>query len=140
MYVRVEPSGCDERKGLIQVRFAMHLEPVDYGYDKHYVQVPEREYTQMEIEEPALRELVPKVWQNNPFHNHFVYVEPDITERELMDISESFLNEAYIKWATDSVLDLVNPQVISAELDVARQNEITAKLKQIKKIKLERRL
>ena len=48
MRVKVEPSGCCERKGLVQVRFSMYLEPEDYGYDKHYVQVliiPEGGYT-----------------------------------------------------------------------------------------------
>ena len=28
MFVRVEPTGCHERKGLVQVRFCMYLDEV----------------------------------------------------------------------------------------------------------------
>lgn len=40
MKVKVEPSGCCERKGMVQVRFSFYLDPTDYGYDKHHIEVP----------------------------------------------------------------------------------------------------
>ncbi len=102
-YVKIEPSGCCERKGMVQVRFSMYLELGDYGYDKHHVQIPigiKEGMSDSEIDE------LPKSWQDNPFHNYFIYVEPDTSESEIMDIAEAFLHEAYIKWSCDSVLDL----------------------------------
>uniref|UniRef100_A0A6M3KFC0 Uncharacterized protein n=1 Tax=viral metagenome TaxID=1070528 RepID=A0A6M3KFC0_9ZZZZ len=39
MFVKIEPSGCCERKGLVQVRFSFYLEDGDYGYERHHVQV-----------------------------------------------------------------------------------------------------
>lgn len=120
MYVKIEPTGCCERKGMVQVRLAMYLDPEDYGYEKHRVQVPvfpEGGYTgkKDELGQPVSVEGykawvkgLPTVLQNNPFHNHFIYVEPDTSDEEIMDIAEAFLHEAYIKWAQDLKLDLTN--------------------------------
>ncbi|KKL44897.1 hypothetical protein LCGC14_2361100 [marine sediment metagenome] len=111
MRVEIEPSGCTERRGLVQIRFAMYLSPSDYGYDVHHVQVPGRALTQEELDDPTLGALVPLKWQTNPFHNHFIYVEPDTPDNEIMDIGEAFLHEAYTKWASDEKPDLKNPPV-----------------------------
>ncbi|KKL44422.1 hypothetical protein LCGC14_2365810, partial [marine sediment metagenome] len=123
MYIKIEPSGCTERRGLVQIRFAMYLEPSDYGYNKHHIRVPvipEGGYTGeldaegMPVDSDAYNawvESLPKVWQNNPFHNHFIYVEPLTTDKVIMDIGEAFLNEAYIKWASEEKLDLKNSRV-----------------------------
>ena len=121
MFVKIEPSGCMERNGIIQLRLAMYLEPDDYGYNTHYVQVPvipEDGYLgKTDINGlPVDKELyvkwlskLPTIGQNNPFHNHFIYVEPDISDKALTDICKAYLQEAYIKWACDGKLDLINP-------------------------------
>lgn len=120
MFVKVEPSGCCERKGMVQVRFCMYLELADYGYGKHHVNlpvIPKKGYqgkvdgmgSPIDMEDyNKWVDSLPKEWQNNPFHNHFIYVEPDTTDKEIVDIGQAFLHEAYVKWATDSKLDLVN--------------------------------
>ncbi len=41
MYVKIEGTGCCEHKGMVQVRFCMYLDPTDYGYEKHHIQVPD---------------------------------------------------------------------------------------------------
>lgn len=120
MYVRIEPSGCCERKGLVQIRLSMYLEPDDYGYEKHHVQIPDFNSAKYDGEIknciPAdgehfskWAENLPKVWQNNPFHNHFIYVEPDITLGEIEAMAEAFLHEAGFKWGNDQECDLKNP-------------------------------
>ena len=157
MYVRVEPSGCCERKGMVQVRFSMYLEPTDYGYDKHCVQlpvIPEEGYQGKvdEMGEPVDIEDynkwldgLPKEWQNNPFHNHFIYVEPDTTDKEILDIGEAFLHECYIKWAQDlsltgadqprnNALPFKKPSVI----DAARIAACEDKVRYLKVTNLER--
>ena len=111
MFVRVEPSGCCERKGLVQIRFSMYLDEGDYGYAIHHVQVPERPLTEEELADPKLAKKVPKVWQNNPFHNHFIYVEPETTDEEIMEMGEKFLKWAYAKWTQGEKLNLHNPPV-----------------------------
>ena len=94
------------------------------GYEKHHVKIDGE-------------------WQDNPFHNHFIYVEPDTTDKEILDIAEAFLHEAGVKWATDSKLDLVNdalpfkkPEVITD----ARIEACEAKVKQLKDAVLERQV
>jgi hypothetical protein len=112
MYVKVEPSGCCERKGLVQVRFAMYLAPEDYAYEKH---------------------------KDTPFHNHFIYVEPDTTNEEIMDIGEAFLHEAYIKWASDKELDLRNePVQFHIDTNISRKSSCEGKVTSIKSAQLER--
>ncbi len=101
MYVKVEPSGCVERHGLVQIRLAMYLEPGDYAYERYYVQVPERPLTDKELADPKLADLVPKVWQLNPFHNHFIYGEPDITDDEIKAQMALHLPNFYEAWCQD---------------------------------------
>lgn len=138
MYVKIDPSGCTERKGLVQVRFAMYLDPGDYGYDVYHVQVPERALTEEELDDPALADLVPLKWQTNPFHNHFIYVEPETLDKNIMDIGEAFLREAYSKWANDEKLDLKNPPLaFPATFD---SDALAAKIQSLKMSKLERRI
>lgn len=146
MYVKVEPSGCVGRHGLVQIRFCMYLDEGDYGYDVHHIQVPERPLTEEELADPALADLVPKVWQNNPFHNHFIYVKPETTDKVIMDIGEAFLNEAYIKWTSVDeftlryipleVMSIKNPRIeFPASFNKA---EIDTKVRHLKTITLER--
>ena len=124
MYVKIEPSGCNVRKGMVEVRLCMYLDSMDYGYEKHYVEVD-------------------GAWQNNPFHNHFIQVEPDTTDKEIMDIAEAFLHEAYAKWAQEQELDLKNnslpfkfPEVITVDRNLACMQRV----EQVKNIKTTRKV
>jgi hypothetical protein len=122
MYVKIEPTGCCERKGLVQVRLCFYLDPGDEKYNEHHVQVPAipSEGYQGKIDKDSMPEdrenyqkwldELPKIWQNNPFHNHFIYVEPDVTDEEIMDKAEELLKESYAKWAKGEHPHLVNPK------------------------------
>lgn len=151
MYVRVEPSGCCERKGLVQIRFCMYLDEGDYGYEKHHIQVPviPEEGYQGEIDEEGNPkdwkdyqkwiDSLPRIWQTNPFHNHFIYVEPETTDEEIMAVGEAFLQEAYIKWAREEKLDLKNPPIKYPEsVNEERRQAVETKVKHLKETVLER--
>lgn len=102
---KIEPTGCCERKGLVQIRFCMYLE----------------------------------VGQTNPFHNHFIYVEPETTDDEIMDIGEAFLQEAFTKWSNNEKLDLKNPPIKYPEfVSEARRQAVAVKVKHLKATILER--
>lgn len=153
MYVKVEPTGCSERRGMVQVRFSMYLEPGDYGYNKYYIQEPifPKEGYQGKVDENNFPidledynkwvKSLPANWVNTPFHNHFIRVSADTSNEEIMDIGEAFLHEAYIKWATDSAIDLVNENevhpLIITELDKIL---LSSKIQSLKTMPLERKI
>ncbi len=111
MYVKIEPTGTCERGGLVQVRFSMFLDEGDYGYEKHLVTITEDGKAVDPVTGLTYAGAVPgpAVQQVNPFHNHFFYFEATTPDDEIMAVGEAFLHEAYIKWAQDLPLDLVNP-------------------------------
>jgi len=130
----------------------MYLDEGDYGYEKHHIQVPviPEEGYQGEVDEEGMPkdekdyqkwiDSLPKIWQTNPFHNHFIYVEPDATDDEIMDIGEAFLQEAYTKWSHDEKLDLKNPPIKFPEfVNEARRQAVAVKVKHLKETILERR-
>jgi hypothetical protein len=131
---------------MVQVRFCMYLESGDYGYERHYVEVPvipEGGYPGKVDEAGRPVDLVDyqkwidglsKTWQNNPFHNHFVYVEPTATDKEILDLAEAYLHEAYTKWATDSKLDLVNHVTFPQSVNTQRKADCIAKADAVKAI------
>ena len=108
---KIEPSGCTVRKGKVQLRFSFYLELGDARYEEHHVQVPiipeggypgkvgamgrpvDREYYK------SWRESLPKKWQTNPFHNHFVYVDIDTSDAEIKQLMAETLEEFFGIWA-----------------------------------------
>lgn len=156
--VKVEPSGCCVHKGMVQVRFSFYLKPTDPRYDEHHIQVPvipEGGYpgkvgyaSHYGLTVPLDMEdyhkwfnALPMVWQNNPFHNHFIYVDPNTTDKEIMDIGETFLQEAFGKWAGKKNLDLKNKPVKFLEfVGSKRLKACEAKVKHLKANVLERKV
>lgn len=122
MYFELEPTGCCERKGMVQVRFSFYLEPGDYGYEKHYVQVPEIPeggYPEtIDISGPesekAFNEWInalPKKWQNNPFHNHFYYYHSNVTEEQIREGGRRLLSDAFAFWEKDQLPNIKNSKI-----------------------------
>ena len=150
MFVKVEPSGCCERKGLCQIRFSMYLDPGDVGYEKRYIQVPvvppEGYQGKVDAKRAALDgddynawvKGLPKMWQNTPFHDHFIYVEPDTTDDEIMDIGKAFLKKAYPYWVSGKFPDLKNEPVVLPVRTKSRINACITKIQHVKEIPLVR--
>jgi hypothetical protein len=120
MKVVINESGCCIKKGMSQIRLDMFLDEKDYGYDRRYVEVPDMSKEKYPgkvddngnpvdmIDYQKWVDSLPKKWQLNPFHVHFIKVHPDTSEKEIMDIADAFLQEAYIKWACDQKIDCSN--------------------------------
>ena len=120
MYAKIEGSGCCERKGLVQIRLCFYLDKDDYGYEKHHIQVPDFTDAKYDgkvdelgnpvdmVDYQKWVDSLPKAWQNNPFHNHFIYIEPDTSEKEIMALTEAYLHEAGVKWSCDEKIDCKN--------------------------------
>ncbi len=108
---KIEPTGCTVRKGKVQLRFSFYLEPGDARYEEHHVQVPiipEGGYPGEVNAEGApvdqghynsWLESLAKEWQDNPFHNHFVYVDADATDAEIRQLMTESLEEFWGIWA-----------------------------------------
>lgn len=107
---KIEPTGCTVHKGKVQLRFSFYLEPSDPRYEEQYVQVPiipEGGYPgEVDAEGSPIdighynnwHESLPKKWQNNPFHNHFVYVDPDTPDAEINQLLTESLEEFFGIW------------------------------------------
>lgn len=107
---KIEPTGCTVRKGKVQLKFSFYLEPSDPRYEEHHIQVPiipeggypgEVGADGSPVDQDAYNawiESLPKEWQDNPFHNHFIYVDPDITEAEIKQLMAEALDEFFGIW------------------------------------------
>ncbi len=113
MYVKIEPTGTSEQSGLVRVRFSMYLDEGDYGYEKHLVTITDDGKAVDPVTGLTYGGAVPgpTTKQVNPFHNHFYYFEATTPNDEIFAVAEAFLHEAYVKWAQDLPLDLINPPV-----------------------------
>lgn len=140
MFVKIENTGCCENEGLLQIRFAMFLDTSDYGYDKFRVEVYERDLTETELKDETLATLVPKIWQTNPFHNHFIYVDPILTDTEILDLGEILLKEVYREWQNDSKIDLKNKPLVPIEKTDIRLTVCKNRLIELQAVSLERRV
>jgi hypothetical protein len=110
-YARIENSGVAVRGGRVQVRVCFYLDPADTGYDKCHIQMPdfsgaaysgELDEFGSPVDEVAYAVWVaslPKVWQDNPFHNHFIYVDAATSEKEIRALMDAHLKEFYLIWS-----------------------------------------
>ena len=75
-YFKINKSGCQEHKGLCEIRYDLYLEPADEGYEEHHVGD-----------------------MDNPFCCHFCQFEPTVTDEEILFVGELALDMARKNWA-----------------------------------------
>ena len=143
MYYKINPTGCTERNGLVQVRFDCYLDPLDPGYAEHHVTVPV-------ITEPypgkVDAEGIPKdqkdfdKWiaslptetRDNPFCCHFRCFEPDVTDTDLVKAGDEILKMAYDNNKVGTLYKNTNPKVefttniVKIQASLSRANSIKA--------------
>lgn len=145
MHYKIELSGCCEKKGLLQVRYALYLDPEDYGYDKHHVHVPvipvggypgAVDGMGNPVDQGAFDAWIaalPTVEQVNPFHNHFSYFELPVTDAELKAEGERILVEAYGHWKKDLFPNVKSKlAVFDVNVSEAKKSSIASKIAELK--------
>ncbi len=111
-YVIIEPSGCEEKSGLVKVRFDFYLNSED------------KRYTDLLINMPIITTAYPglvdgignplnkddyKTWLDQlphelvitPFHAHLLYFEPDVTQDEVETSIERHIPNFYAAWCQE---------------------------------------
>lgn len=108
---KIEPTGCAVYKGKVQLRLSFYLEPGDPRYEEHHVPVPitpeggypgEVDAEGSPVDQDRYNswlESLPKEWRDNPFHNHFVYVDVGAKDAEIEQLLEDSLKEFLGIWA-----------------------------------------
>lgn len=107
-HFKVEPTGCGERNGLVQVRFNCFFDESDPEYPIHYVTVPVfpkegypgavDEIFGHPVDEVDYRDWVsslPTVSRENPFCCHFRRFEADVTDEEIVAAGKEILAMSY---------------------------------------------
>ena len=103
----INRSGCGIHKNRAKLRLDLYLNPNDPHFDKHYIRVPvipEGGYpgeveadgspTNQKDHEAWLKSL-PHVWQNTPFHSHFIYPDKDASDASIKAEIGKCLNYFY---------------------------------------------
>ena len=105
-----------EFHGNIAVKLEFYLNPEDYGYEQTYVGVPDftgatykgklakdgqpRDAADYE----AWVDSLPRKWQLNPFHNHFIYLPPDYSKADVEAQIAFHLPNFYAAWSAGKTM------------------------------------
>lgn len=115
MFFKVNTTGVSERKGLVEVRYDLYLDPADERYSEHYVRVPviPKEGYEGKVDEmgtPVDQADYDKwlaglktTYQHNPFCCHFCQFEPTVTDAEIEYVGKLALDMAYKNWVNDNL-------------------------------------
>lgn len=112
MYFKINKTGCQENKGLIEIRYDCYLSRTDAGNEEHYVTIPDYTGTKYEgkVDETgapidlkdydAWVQGLPTITQNNPFVCHFRQFPETVTDEEILQRGEEILDMAMRNWQT----------------------------------------
>jgi len=93
-----------------QIKICFYLHPGDARYNEHHVNMPVipqsgypgkkdgRGRPESEDDFRSWIDSLPKKWQTNPFHNHFIRVPLDATDEEISAQADELLPRFYKKW------------------------------------------
>lgn len=107
---QIEPSGCGENHGLVDVRFDLFLEPDDARYNERHTLVPvipEGGYPGLvdkdgrpidQADYDLWLASLPHIWQLAPFHSHFLRFEPDVSQDAVLAAIEPHIPDFYAAW------------------------------------------
>lgn len=122
-YFKINKTGADERKGLVQVRFDCYLSRDDEGNEEHYVTVPDLtdavyegklDGEGMPVDQKDFEAWIaslPTITRNNPFCCHFRCFEPDVTDEGLLKAGDEILAMSMKNWETRELRKNANPAV-----------------------------
>jgi hypothetical protein len=140
MFYKINKTGCQEHKGLCEIRYDLYLDPADEGYSEHYVSVPvypEGGYPGKvgEMGQPLDPEdykkwydTLPTVMQHNPFCCHFCQFEPTVTDEEILFVGELALDMAGKNWTTRELSKNKNIPVSFSRNDAEKKSTCEARM------------
>jgi len=118
-YVVIEPSGCEEYHGNVRIRYDFFLTPDGYRYEDRHLYVPDWDSPEAQagykgkVDEEGIPvnqvqydkwlDSLPHIWQDSPFHSHFCYFSPDVTDNEIKSAGLYHLGNFYTAWCDDWV-------------------------------------
>jgi hypothetical protein len=110
-YAKIEPSGTQVRGNKVVIRVDLYLNPDDAYYDKTHVYVIDENSPDFlagylgkvdkdgiprdEADYQKWIDGLPRIWQDNPFHTHFLNFSPDATDAEIKVEIERTLDYFY---------------------------------------------
>lgn len=114
MYFKVDKGegGVTEKEGRVCIKFMFYLDPGDYRYDEKYYEYPIDSYIKAgypgKVDEfgnaidqkdyDTWWDSLPTEMYHSEFHSHFVQVDPDITDEEILYLGEIACIMAKRKW------------------------------------------
>lgn len=81
--IKFNETGTHIQHGFLKVRVDIYPSSTDKTYPIHYVDKPDRPYTEEELENEELQALVPTHKELNPCLCHFIKIDPETTRGEL---------------------------------------------------------
>lgn len=105
-----------EFHGNIAVKLEFYLDPADYGYEQTYVSVSDftgatykgkldKDGQPRNPEDyQAWMDSLPRKWQLNPFHNHFIYLPPDYANKDVEREISFHLPNFYAAWSAGKTM------------------------------------
>ena len=111
MIAKFNPTGTHIHKGFLKVRIDLYPEPTDKTYVIHYVDKPDRPYTEEEHKNEALRVLVPKHKELNPCLCHFITIDATADLTALINIVRGIFDQATLVQLDDSLSRFDTPKV-----------------------------
>ncbi len=106
-FFKIEKSGCNVRKGLLQVRYDLFWDEADPEYKLIEVPIiPPEGYTGEETDEAyqSWEESLPTQFINLPFCLHFVFYDPTVTDEEILFVGELALDMAEKNYRAGDIL------------------------------------
>ena len=122
-YFKVNKTGCNERKGMVEVRYDLYLDIGDYNYEVHHVTVPifPKEGYQGKVDDEGLPidqkdydkwvKKLPLQIRDNPFCCHFFQFPSDVTNEELLKKGNEVLEMGYKNWQAGDLHKNRNPKI-----------------------------
>ena len=105
MQAKFNPSGTHIHKGKLKVRIDLYPDVMDKVYAQHYVDKPDRPYTEEEMADEALRALVPTHKELNPCLCHFIQVDANITQQALIGYVRSIFTRSALVELDDALFN-----------------------------------
>lgn len=82
---------------------------------------------------------LPHIWRDNPFHNHFIYVDGSATDAQIQKQAQDYLAEFYAGWSQNQKMEDVwhskfRPRFTEKVLTSTQVTAVEARLSQLKSL------